>query len=150
MDCLSTLRERFILKSLGISCQIFSPYRWGFLASFLMSHVASQILVMHYLYLRIPTAFVVRPWWMAKSLREIIFILLTTMIHPSLCSREKNRKETLSKTSISFNIGNERQASCGKQKKPNLIPVGVAFNKTKWLWKNKLRRWVAHGRTNLC
>lgn len=59
---------------------------------------------------------------MAKSLREIIFILLTTMIHPFLCSREKNRKETLSKTSISFNIGNERQASCGKQKKPNLIP----------------------------
>lgn len=55
------LREMFILKSHGISCQIFSPYRWGFLASFLISRVASQILVMHYLYLRIPTAFVVRP-----------------------------------------------------------------------------------------
>lgn len=32
---------------------------------------------------------------MAKSLGEIIFILLTTMIHPFLRSREKNRKETL-------------------------------------------------------
>lgn len=89
---------------------------------------------------------------MAKTLRQIIFILLTTMIHPFLHSREKNRKETLSKSSISCNIGNERQASCGKQKKTNLIPVGVAFNKPKRLWKNKdiLRKWVAHGRINLC
>lgn len=75
------------------------------------------------------------------------------MIHSFLRSREKNRKETLSKSSISFNIGNERQASCGKwKKKANLIPIGVAFNKPVQLWKNKdiLTRWVAHGRINLC
>lgn len=48
------------------------------------------------------------------------------MSHPFLCSREKNRKETLSESSISFNIGNERQASCGKQKKqPYSIWSGI-------------------------
>jgi len=74
------------------------------------------------------------------------------MIHPFLRSREKNRKETLSKSSVSFNIGDERQASCGKQKNPTSFQLGVAFNKPKRLWKNKdiLRRWVAHGRINLC
>jgi len=69
----------------------------------------------------------------AKNLRKIIFKLLSTMSHPFLCSREKNRKETLSASLISFNIGNERQASCGKQKKNNLTPFGVAFNKPKEL-----------------
>lgn len=48
------------------------------------------------------------------------------MIHPFLRSREKNRKETLSKSSILFNSGNERQGSCGKQEKnPHSSPSGI-------------------------